>query len=140
MLHPSTHRLYMLTRCNQFFTDWNSTNKRTNLLMSMSVFREILNLTEDHPETPISPKSKSRGPFIGPGRRTETKIETNIVKSPLTRAKAEGKPFKEILISNLITETKNIDNQVPDMGIQGHFYSQTQTGLVGGKLEKFWKV
>ena len=53
-----------------------SHKKPTNLSVSMSVFRDTLNLTEDQvtkPEAPNSPESKSRGPFISPGTRTETK-------------------------------------------------------------------
>ena len=136
MLHPSTQRLYLLTRCNQFFTERNPTNKPTNLFMTLSVFEETLNLTEDqatNPEAPISPQNKSRGPFISPGTKTETKIETNKARGPCTRAKAEAKTFKETLIPNLIAETKDIDNQVPERGIpELLFSSKNQVSPVGG--------
>ena len=144
MLHLSTQRLSLLTRFNQFFTDWNPTNKSRNPLMSMPVFKETLNPTGDqatNPEAPISPQNKSRGPFVSPGTRTEAKLKTNRVRSPLTRAKAEAKTFKDTLIPNLITETKDIDNQVPKRGTpELLFSSQNKIRPVGGRLEMFWKV
>ena len=59
------------------------------------------------------------------GTRTEIKIET---KSPLTRAKTEAETFKETLIPNLIAETEDIDNQVPDRCTTELFFS-SQTKL-----------
>ena len=83
----------------------------------MSVFEKTLNLTKDqatNPEAPISPNSKIKCLLVSPGTRTETQIETNKARSPLTRAKAEAKTFEETLVPNLITETEDFDNQVPD--------------------------
>ena len=70
-LHPSTQRFCLLMRCNQFFT-----NKSTNQLLSMSVFRKPPYLTEDqttNPEAVISLKSKIFLLALGQEQRSKSR-------------------------------------------------------------------
>ena len=60
ILHSSTQKHCSPTRCNQFFTNWNPTNKPTNLLMSTSVCKNTSNLIEDQATNPELQSAKKK--------------------------------------------------------------------------------